>query len=420
MPILRPKPGQNLALRSGTTPIWLAGERTTATYGRLIGNRRADAVIVGGGITGALAAEAFARNGISVIVLEAGLVGRGSTAASSALLLREPDRGLIELTERYGGRNARRIWQLSSDAVDRFINRLQHLRIACDLVRRDAVHYTALDENVRRLAREFTRRRAVGFPARWLSAGELRDATAIPGRGAIRTTGHAQFHPYKACLGLLRAAVRSGAQVFERSPVNRIRSDTNGVRLYTPHATIDARRVIVATGYATPRFRPLAGRFAMYRTYVMATTPLTAARRRDIGLGEVMIWDTDRPYHYARWTPDRRLLIGGGDQRVGPGFRRRDRFRSATQQLLTDFEAVLPGLAGIAIEGAWDGLFAQTPDSLPYIGPHHRYPSHLFALGYGGNGMTFGFLAARMLLDYWRGIKSPDHALFAFGRMRSS
>jgi 2-polyprenyl-6-methoxyphenol hydroxylase-like FAD-dependent oxidoreductase len=41
-------------------------------------------VIVGGGMTGALVAEAFARAGASVIVLETALVGRGSTAASSS------------------------------------------------------------------------------------------------------------------------------------------------------------------------------------------------------------------------------------------------------------------------------------------------------------------------------------------------
>jgi glycine/D-amino acid oxidase-like deaminating enzyme len=60
----------------------------------------------------------------------------------------------------------------------------------------------------------------------------------------------------------------------------------------------------------------------------------------------------------------------------------------------------------------------MTPDGLPYSGPHRRYPQHLFALGYGGNGMTFGFLAARMLLERWQGIHSPDHDLFAFGRHR--
>jgi glycine/D-amino acid oxidase-like deaminating enzyme len=65
---------------------------------------------------------------------------------------------------------------------------------------------------------------------------------------------------------------------------------------------------------------------------------------------------------------------------------------------------------------SWEGLFAMTPDGLPYIGPHRRYPRHLFALGYGGNGMTFGFLAGSLLLDWYRGKRTADHDLFAFGR----
>ena len=72
----------------------------------------------------------------------------------------------------------------------------------------------------------------------------------------------------------------------------------------------------------------------------------------------------------------------------------------------------------IDTEFAWEGLFASTPDTLPYIGPHRRYPHHWFALGYGGNGMTFGFLAARLLLERWQGECLSDHALFEFGRMR--
>ena len=73
-------------------------------------------------------------------------------------------------------------------------------------------------------------------------------------------------------------------------------------------------------------------------------------------------------------------------------------------------------LAGVGIDYAWEGIFAITPDSLPYIGPHRRYPRHAFALGYGGNGMTFAALAARMLVEQWSGISTPDHALFAFTR----
>jgi glycine/D-amino acid oxidase-like deaminating enzyme len=156
----------------------------------------------------------------------------------------------------------------------------------------------------------------------------------------------------------------------------------------------------------------------MYRTYVLATPPLDADARRTLGLEQLMAWDTERPYHYARWTADHRLLLGGGDVPVRGGLRRDAQFARATRGLRDHFETIFPVLRNIRTDG-WEGLFAMTPDSLPYIGPHQRYPRHLFALGYGGNGMTFGSLAARLLLEQWRGIRSPDHELFRFGRLRS-
>jgi len=156
----------------------------------------------------------------------------------------------------------------------------------------------------------------------------------------------------------------------------------------------------------------------MYRTYVLATEPLNAAQRRRLGLSDILVWDADRPYHYARWTSDHRLLLGGGDRLVRPRQRRVPLFGTATREVREHFEHQLPALKRVTTPVAWEGLFAMTPDSLPYIGPHRRYPRHWFALGYGGNGMTFSFLAARLLLERWQDRASGDHALFAFGRMR--
>jgi glycine/D-amino acid oxidase-like deaminating enzyme len=219
-------------------------------------------------------------------------------------------------------------------------------------------------------------------------------------------------------MGVLRCAAATGAQVFEHSGVRRIEADRDHVRIRTRDGLVEAHRVVVATVYATPQFRPLAGRFRMYRTYVLATEPMTAGQRRDLGLSDVMVWDTDRPYHYARWTADHRLLLGGGDRLVQPGRRRRQQFDTASRELRAYFETRLPALATIETQSAWEGLFAMTPDGLPYIGPHRRYPHHWFALGYGGNGMTFGFLAARLLLERWQGVDTQDQALFAFDRLR--
>ncbi len=124
-------------------------------------------------------------------------------------------------------------------------------------------------------------------------------------------------------------------------------------------------------------------------------------------------------YGIRRSRRNHRLLLDGEDRLVRPGQRRRQQSTTAARDLRAYFEARLPALAAVRTERAWERLFAMTADSLPYIGPHRRYPRHWFALGYGGNGMTFGFLAARLLLERWQGKQSRDHALFEFARLRS-
>lgn len=400
-------------------PLWLPA-KTTHQFPKLSGRHKTTVAIVGGGITAALTAHSFASAGIETVVLEAGAVARGSTAASSALILQEPDLELAQLADRYGLRSSQRIWQLGQQSVRDLTSLLRRLRIRCDLARPSAIYYAADAEAVERLRQEFQLRSRSGFAADWLGVRELRDATGISGRGAIRTHGNAQLDPYSACVGVLRSAVSAGARVFEHSQVQRIEVQKHGVRITTPHGTIDSQGVVIATGYATRYFRPLAGRFRLYRTYVLATEPVSARQRAELGLSDVMVWDARRPYHYARWTHDRRLLLGGGDQLVRPGQKRQRQFERARTELRQYFEGVFPALADIPTEFAWEGLFAMTPDSLPYIGPHPRYPRHLFALGYGGNGISFSQLAARLLLEQWQGVKSRDHTLFAFDRTRRS
>jgi glycine/D-amino acid oxidase-like deaminating enzyme len=198
--------------------------------------------------------------------------------------------------------------------------------------------------------------------------------------------------------------------------VVRIESGSHSVSVATRGGRVEADRVVIATGYATSSIERLTAHFRLLNTYVVATRRVTAREQQAIGLGDVMLWDTARPYHYARWTADRRLVFGGGDRPQVAGRRRVRAFREGVAGLRHHFDMLLPPLAAIESDYAWEGLFATTPDGLPYIGAHPEYPRHLFALGYGGNGMTFGFLAARVLLDRYRGGRSSDHRLFAFDR----
>ena len=399
------------------TPLWLGRDRLGAVrFPTFTGELDVDVAVIGGGITGAAVAWRFADAGVRVAVVEAARVGRGSTAASTALLMQEPDEDLAELVRRYGRRRAHRIWQLSLDATKDFIATLTRLRISCDLERRDSIYYAPGAAASRALRAEHRHRVAAGVDARWVEGPALRRVAGFDAAGAIRTRGNAQADPFKACVGLMRAAAAAGARVYERSPVQEIRPSSGDVVLTTPRGSIRAARVVIATGYATPYFKPLHARFHMLNTYVVATRPLSAAERRNVGLGAVMLWDTGRPYHYARWTADHRLMLGGADRPAVPERLRLAALEEGTRAVYADFTRLYPALKDIEIDCRWEGLFATTPDGLPYIGTHRRYPRQLFALGYGGNGMTFGFLASRLLLDWYRGDRSPDHALFGFAR----
>jgi glycine/D-amino acid oxidase-like deaminating enzyme len=68
------------------------------------------------------------------------------------------------------------------------------------------------------------------------------------------------------------------------------------------------------------------------------------------------------------------------------------------------------------VEYAWGGTFAETPDGLAYIGNVEELPNAWFALGYGGNGITYSAIAADLLRDFVQGRPNPNAPIFAFDR----
>ena len=406
-------------LRLGRS-YWMDVARARAPrHPPLRGTHGVDVAIVGGGLTGCAAALLFARAGATVALVESRQIGRGSTIASTALLMQEPDVDLGELSARYGPATARRMWGCSAAAVAAMRRTLTGLG-APALRALPSLYVTREPEQTVALRREAALRQRAGFRSRWIGPAAAQRLTGFETAGAIRTDGNAQADPYGACLALADGACDAGARLYERSPVRRVAGSRHGVTVTLSDGAIHADWAIVATGYATPAFKPLAARFRMMNTYVVATPPLDASQRRAVGLGSVMMWDTERPYHYLRWTPDHRLLFGGLDRPRVPRATRPAALRAQAVRLMADLTELYPSLAGMKPAYAWEGLFAMTPDGLPYIGAHRRYPRHLFALGYGGNGMTLGFLAAQILVRVANGTATPDDRLFGFGRTRAS
>ena len=104
-------------LRGGRSPWFAAGKHPVRLD--VVEDLKCDALIVGGGITGSLIAERLTRQGLDVIIIDRELPGRGSTAASTSMLLWEIDRSLTQLTEIYGFERASRAYLASLHAVAR-------------------------------------------------------------------------------------------------------------------------------------------------------------------------------------------------------------------------------------------------------------------------------------------------------------
>jgi glycine/D-amino acid oxidase-like deaminating enzyme len=405
-----------MRLRYGSS-YWLArpDARGVPSYPHHHRQLDVDIAIVGGGFTGCAAAYILAKAGVRVALFERSRLGHGSAAASTALLMQEPDHYFVELARRYGAHASRSIWRLSRVAVRDLIRTLEGMN--CGLEGVPSLHLATTVAGARALRTDYRARHGAGLGGRLLDAAALRRTAGVEGKAAILTSGNAVVNPFRATHALARAATRAGAAVFERSEVIRIGGVPGGMRVTTGRGSARCRQVLIATGFATPAFRPLQAHFKMATTYVIATVPLPPDSSARLPGGHPMFWDAERPYHYFRRTDDGRILFGGEDRPVPrTKHARHAALVKAAGVLRTKLHDLYPHLDPLRIEHAWEGLFATTPDGLPYIGEHPDYPGHLFALGYGGNGMTFGFLAARILLRRYRQRARPVDALFGFDR----
>jgi glycine/D-amino acid oxidase-like deaminating enzyme len=406
-----------LATRYGRS-VWIDEfpKSRVPSYPRHRGALQRDVVIVGGGLTGCLTAYAFAAAGVPVILLETGQIGRGSTGAAAGWIADEPGIDLVALEKAIGLREAKHAWRAWRRAALDFASLLRRLEIKCQFDPLGTVTVAMTPEQAARLKREQKARRDAGLDAPLLNARAVASEAALAGVAALRTRDGATLDPYRACLGVAGAAVRRGAQIFERSPVKKITFGRKTVDVLTAGGAIRADAVVIATGAPTPLFKPLARHFWFRSAYLALTQPVPAKVRQRLGRRAAVIRDLAEPPHILRWVNDERLLISGADAASGPAKLRDKVLVQRTGQLMYELSTIYPEISGIQPAYGWEAAYARTGDGLPYIGAHRNFPHHLFAFGDASHSMTGAYLASRILLRQY--LDEADAADAAFGFLR--
>jgi glycine/D-amino acid oxidase-like deaminating enzyme len=205
--------------------------------------------------------------------------------------------------------------------------------------------------------------------------------------------------------------VKNGARIFDRMLVEKYDARPNGVRLETNRGCKICAFHAVATGYEAQDFLPKRV-VKLKSTYALASEPLAEFT----GWWErCLIWETARPYLYLRTTSDSRAFVGGEDDPFRSPARRDNLVKKRTDQFAIRFSEMFPAIE-LEVAYRWAGTFGETKDGLAYIGQIRQMPRCYFALGFGGNGITFSIIAAEIIRDTLLRRPNPHARLFRFDR----
>jgi glycine/D-amino acid oxidase-like deaminating enzyme len=394
-------------------PFWPVRDGLPATFPPLAQNAECDLAIIGGGISGALLAWHLADAGFDTVLLDRRDVAHGSTAGNTGLILYELDQPLHRLARRFGPAPAARAYRRCREAISAMEKLLRRLRLPCEFERKASLYAAAAPSHVAALEREFTARRAAGLEVEWWPRRRIAAESTLPHRAAILSRGAAQIDAYRLTYGLLLAAQRRGVRIHDRTEVTRRRFHRHGVELFTARGCrVRARQLIVAAGYESETFLPQCVG-VLQSTYAMVSEPV--ADFPGWPADRCLIWDTADPYLYLRTTADRRAIIGGRDEPFRDPAARDRLLAKKSRQLQRQFRTFFPRIP-FEVDTSWAGTFGITRDGLPFIGRHHAVPHTWFALGFGGNGTVFSFIAAEIIRAALLGDPDPDAELFGFDR----
>jgi glycine/D-amino acid oxidase-like deaminating enzyme len=400
-------------LKSGY-PWWAVKNGLPHAFPPLQQDLRCDVAVLGGGISGALIADELAAHGHEVVVIDRRDVGWGSTAASTALLQYEIDTPMTELAARYGEADALLAYRSCAEAIPLLQAKAAEVRDV-GFARTRSLYYASRRRDLRALREEFDLRARHGFAIEWLDRSALRERHALDADGAILSEVAARMDPYRMAYRLLQRLEKRGGGVFDRTTIASIQTTSRGVTLRTPEGfEVRAGHVVLAAGYEAQQW--LDRRVARNRSsYAFVSDPIAADALG--ALANTLTWETARPYLYLRSTDDGRLLVGGMDDAIDIPARRDARVEKKARVLLKKVLALWPQLP-LAIDFAWAGTFAETEDGLPFFGPHPQHgPRVLFAMAYGGNGITYSMVGAGLLRAMIERRKHPLATLFSFARV---
>jgi len=393
------------SLYSGT-PIWDAYRRPRVPTAELPDTLSVDVVVIGGGISGAMIADALSGHDLGVAIVDRRKPVTGSTAASTALVQYEIDIPLTKLQKQIGLERAASAWRRSRLAVESIAAKIRSNRIDCDFVRKDSLYLAGDVLDRKGLEKEAAAREAIGIPTEIVDGKALRQDYGMKCDAALLNQNNLTCNPVQLTAGFLKAAIAKGATFFPMVAVDSLGRKGKNIVLGTiAGQRITTRYVVYASGYERPDdVRP--AKHSIASTWALATAPIK-------GFDIPLFWQAADPYVYGRPTKDGRMIFGGEDEEFSDESKRDGLVDEKQKALETKLSRLFPDHQ-FETTHFWAANFGGSETGLPSVGKVPGQENVYCAMAYGGNGITFSRIAADLIAADILGRSDPAAAEFAF------
>ncbi len=386
----------------------------------LVGDVRADVLVVGGGYTGMWAAWWVKQlePGARVVLLESEVCGFGPSGRNGGFC-NVMWFSLPNMRQRWGDAGGLAVARASREAidgietfcreqeVDAWFRRGGYLQVSTA-----PAHDGIWDEAVA-AGQEL----GEGDAVRPLTPAEVAKRCASPAfRGGAFYPDAATVQPARLALGLREHLLATGVHIYERSPVRRLAAEWTvvppgggttvqhrtggGVIARTDRGVVRAGAAIVAIGGALKAPRaPLRDALTVTSSHIVLTEPVPDLLEEIGWTDGECITDSRTLIDYFRATPDGRIAFGWGGGRIEMGARLHGRAEldgEVVAAAAARLHEYFPGLAGRGLTHAWGGPVDASPTHLPIVVPLCGGNAYA-AAGYTGNGVGPSHMVGRTL-----------------------
>ncbi len=349
--------------------------------------KKADVVIVGGGVNGCGLAYNLAKKGVDTVVFEKKYLSSGATGACGA--------GIRQQWSTH--ENA----ELSMKSVKIFEKLSKEL--GEDIELRQGGYLIAIHDKEELLQSEknVEMQKSLGIPVKIISIEEITKIVPIldiKGMNAIAATfcptdGHA--NPFKTTFAYANAARKHGANIFTHTTVTDIKTKNKQVsEVITDKGCVKTDFVVNAAGISSEEICNMVGikiPTKPVRKEIMATERLKP-------LFDAMVISFKDGIYFSQQHEGQ--IVGGipiPEQK--PGYKTAPTV-SFLQHMSKTLTRYTPVLKHINMLRHWTGFYDVTPDARPILGQTKDLKGFIHCHGFSGHGFMLSPMVTKILCEY--------------------